>query len=94
MISRTESLSAGAAGAPAATIVKTVVKAFYPTFAAFFGWFRRKQCVAEVVTLSDRELRDIGVEHWGPEHRRRGDSIAFDLLDLMPRGTFSHRNQR
>lgn len=95
MISRTESLSAGAAGAPAETIVKTVVKAFHPTFAAFFaGWFRRRRGVAEVVALSDHELRDIGAEHWSPEHRRQGDPIAYDLLDLMPRGTFSHRNQR
>ena len=88
MIFRTESLSAGGADALAAKIVKTLVRAMAATFAGLRG--RKRRHCAEIVTLSDHALRDIGLEpggHAGP--------VAYDLLDLVPRGAyFSHRTQR
>jgi hypothetical protein len=88
MIFRTESHSAGAVGAPAATIVKTAVTAILVACAGLFG--ARGRRTAHVLTLSDHELRDIGLEHGSP-----GAPIAYDLLDLAPRRThFSHRALR
>jgi hypothetical protein len=88
MIFRTESLSAGAAGAPAATIVKAAAKAMAATCARLFGNKNRR--TTYILTLSEHELRDVGLKQVSP-----GMPIAFDLLDLVPRGShFSHRLPR
>lgn len=93
MIFRTESRSADAVGAPAATIVKTAAKAMVAACAGLFGKKRRR--TADILTLSDYELRDIGLEHRWAENDAKGAPIAFDLLDLMPRGAFfGHRTLR
>jgi hypothetical protein len=84
MIFRTEFLSAGAFGAPAATIVKAAAKAMGIVFTGFFSYGGPR--LAQTLTLSDHDLRDIGLEQ-----HTAGQPIAFDLLDLMPR---SHHSQR
>ena len=88
MIFRTESHSAGVADAPAATIVKAAVEAMQVAFAGLFSVRNRRATLT--LTLSDHELRDIGLEHGSP-----GAPIAYDLLDLAPRRThLSHRALR
>lgn len=88
MIFRTESFSAGALGAPAATIVKAVAKAMAVARAGLFGNQNRR--AIDIFTLSARDLRDVGLEQASP-----GTPIAYDLLDLMPRSSyFSHRIPR
>ena len=92
MIFRTESLSADTLGAPAATIVKAAAKAMAAAFASLFEKDPRR---GDILTLSEYELRDIGLEHRWPENCAQGTPIVFDLLDLVPRGTFvSHRSRR
>jgi hypothetical protein len=93
MIFRTESLSAGAVDARAATIVKTAAKMMVAAFAGLFGRTNRR--TADILTLSNHELRDIGLEHGVPGHCTPGAPIAYDLLDLIPRSSpFSHRIPR
>lgn len=88
MFFRTESFSAGAAGAPPATMVKTVAATLGAALADLFAPRRRR--LAETLTLSGHELRDIGLEH-----DVAGQPIPYDLLDLMPRSlTFGHRHRR
>ncbi|HWA47060.1 MAG TPA: hypothetical protein VG742_02245 [Dongiaceae bacterium] len=88
MFFRTESLSAGAVGAPAATIVNAAAKAIGAAFAGLFGRHGRR--LPETLMLSEHDLRDIGLDqHVG------GQPIPYDLLDLMPRGlTIGHRRRR
>lgn len=87
MFFRTESLSADAVGAPAATIVNAA-KAIGAAFAGLFG--PRGRRLPETLILSEHELRDIGLDH------RVGDRpIPYDLLDVIPRTlTFDHRHRR
>ena len=88
MFFRTESLSAGAAGAPLATMVKAVVTTLVAALASLFAPSRGR--LAETLTLSAHDLRDIGLEH-----DAAGKQIPYDLLDLMPRNvTFGHRHRR
>lgn len=84
MIFRTESLSAGAIGAPAVTIVKTVIATLIAAGAGLFDRHHRRPI--HTLRLSDHELRDIGLEQEAP-----GAPIAYDLLDLAPRRTQSSR---
>lgn len=88
MFFRTESLSAGAVGAPAATIVNAAAKAIGAAFTGLFG--HRGRRLPETLTLSEHDLRDIGLDY------RVGDRpIPYDLLDLTRRGlTFGHRHRR
>ncbi len=88
MIFRTESISAGAVGAPPARIVKVAVKAIVAAWTGLFGKVGRRP--THILPLSDHALRDIGLEHGTP-----GAPIAYDLLDLVPRGnSFRHRAPR
>lgn len=82
MIFRAESFSAGALGSPAATIVKAVAKALA---AACAGLFQSRR-TTDFLTLSDHELRDVGMEQVSP-----GMPVTYDLLDLMPRGRYFGR---
>jgi hypothetical protein len=87
MFFRTESLSAGAVGAPAATIVNAAARAIGAAFAAVWG--RRGPHLAETLTLSNHDLRDIGLDH-----HVAGQPVPYDLLDLMPRRlTFGHHHR-
>ena len=87
MFFRTESLSAGAVGAPAATIVNAAARAIGAAFTRLFSLRGR---LPETLTLSDHHLRDIGLDH-----HVAGRMAPSDLLDLMPRSlTFSHRHRR
>lgn len=88
MFFRTESLSAGGARAPLATMVKAVAVTLGRALADLFGPRRRN--AAETLTLSAHDLRDIGLD---PDVA--GQAIAYDLLDVMPRSvTFGHRRRR
>jgi hypothetical protein len=88
MFFRTESLSAGAVGAPAATIVNAAARAIGAAFAGLFGLGGRR--LPETLPLSDHDLRDIGLDH----HVAVGQPVPYDLLDLMPRSlTFDHRHR-
>ena len=88
MFFRTESLSAGAIGAPAATMVKAAAATLGAVLADLFAPSRER--LTETLTLSDHELRDIGLEQ-----DVTGQPIPYDLLDLMPHGlTFGHRHWR
>lgn len=88
MIFWTESHSAGVADAPAARIVKAAVEATRVALAGLFSVRGRRATLT--LTLSDHELRDIGLEPGSP-----GAPIAYDLLDLAPRRThLSHRALR
>lgn len=88
MILRTDSLLFGTSGRSAATIVKVAAKA---VAAACAGLLRgRGLRHADVLNLSEYELCDIGLGQASP-----GAPIAYDLLDLVPRGgSISHRAPR
>ncbi len=85
MIFRTESHSAEAVGAPAATIVKAALQTLMAACAGLFGTEGRERGI-HTLALSDHELRDIGLEHGAP-----GTPVAYDLLDLAPRRMHSRR---
>lgn len=87
MIFRTESLSAGAVGATAATIVKAAAESILGACSRLLAKRRRG---IDTLSLSGYELRDIGLEHGAPDV-----PIAYDLLDLAPRGNrFNHPRSR
>ena len=63
--------------------------------AALAGLFRKNpRRAGDILTLSNYELRDIGLEHGVSGHCTPGAPIAYDLLDLIPRSPFSHRAPR
>jgi hypothetical protein len=87
MFFRTEFLSAGAIGAPAATIVNAAARTAGAVFTRLFGLRGRR--LPETLTLSGHDLRDIGLDH-----HVAGQPIPYDLLDLVPRRlVFDHRHR-
>lgn len=84
MIFRAESFSAGALGGPATTIVKAVAKALVAACAGLVGSQNRR--TTDILTLSDHELRDVGMQQASP-----GMPVAYDLLDLVPHGRYFGR---
>ncbi len=85
---RTDSLLSGTSGSSGATIVKAAVKAAAAACAGLLGGRGLRH--ADALTLSEYELCDIALGQASP-----GAPIAYDLLDLVPRGgNISHRAPR
>jgi uncharacterized protein YjiS (DUF1127 family) len=76
MIIMAASLSASALlhGGAAQFVGRSVVRRFKRWRAVYAAWRRERQAVAELVSMSDRDLRDIGIDRCEILRAVRGDT--------------------
>ena len=84
------SASALLRGRAAQSAGRSVVRTFKRCWAACMAWHRERRAIAELSSMSDRELKDIGVNRCEILRAVRGDKARerLSVFDAMP-GSFA-----
>ena len=70
-------------GRAAQFVGRSVVRTFMRWRAAYTAWHRERRAMAELLSMSDRDLRDIGIDRCEILRAVRGDT-ARSVYDAMP----------
>lgn len=70
-------------GRAAQSVGRSVVRTFKRWRAAYTAWHREQRAMAELLSMSDRDLRDIGIDRCEILRAVRGDT-ARSVYDAMP----------
>ena len=70
-------------GRAAQSVGRSVVRTFKRWRAAYTAWHRERRAMAELLSTSDRDLRDIGIDRCEILRAVRGDT-ARSVYDAMP----------
>jgi len=73
-------------GRAAQSVGRSVVRAFKRWRAAYTAWHRERRAIAELLSMSDRDLRDIGINRCDILRAVRGDTTRerMSVYDAMP----------
>jgi uncharacterized protein YjiS (DUF1127 family) len=67
----------------AQSVGRSVVRTFKRWRAAYTAWHRERRAMVELLSMSDRDLRDIGIDRCEIPRAVRGDT-ARSVYDAMP----------
>ena len=62
-------------GRAAQSVGRSVVRTFKRWRAAYTAWHRERRAMAELLSMSDRDLRDIGIDRCEILRAVRGDTV-------------------